>query len=122
MRNVLENPNYTMHVHLKLPQQTQHICITFIQGWTNVEDAGLTLYKCYANVWCLVRRVRKHETLTQCWSYVIYISLTYFDVYMYLYILLFHADMKRQTMVTAFVPTDLTCLIFKCIAISFCYG
>ena len=28
-------------------QQTQTICITFIQCWTNVEDVGPTLYKCY---------------------------------------------------------------------------
>ena len=29
------------------PQHTQNICITFIQCWTNVEDVGPTLYKCY---------------------------------------------------------------------------
>ena len=33
-------------------QQTQNICITFIQCWTNVEDVGPTLYKCYTNVLC----------------------------------------------------------------------
>ena len=30
-------------------QQTQSICITFVQCWTNVEDVGPTLYKCYTN-------------------------------------------------------------------------
>ena len=35
-------------------QQTQHICITFIQCWTNVEDVGPTLYKCYTKVLCLL--------------------------------------------------------------------
>ena len=30
--------------------QTQDICITFVQCWTNVEDVGPTLYKCYTNV------------------------------------------------------------------------
>ena len=35
-------------------QQTQNICITFVQCWTNVEDVGPTLYKCYANVLCLL--------------------------------------------------------------------
>ena len=30
-----------------LNQQTQDICITFEQSWTNVEDVGRTLYKCY---------------------------------------------------------------------------
>ena len=37
-------------------QQTQTICITFIQCWTSVEDAGPTFYKCYAYVLCLLRR------------------------------------------------------------------
>ena len=31
-----------------------NICIPFIQGWTNVEDIGLTLYTCYSNVLCLL--------------------------------------------------------------------
>ena len=35
-------------------QQTKNICITFVQCWTNVEDVGPTLYKCYANVLCLL--------------------------------------------------------------------
>ena len=35
-------------------QQTQNICITFIQCWTNVEDVGPTLYKCYTNVLSLL--------------------------------------------------------------------
>ena len=33
-------------------QQTQNICITFVQCWTNVEDVGPTLYKCYTDVLC----------------------------------------------------------------------
>ena len=35
-------------------QQTQNICITFIQFWNNVEDVGPTLYKCYTTVLCLL--------------------------------------------------------------------
>ena len=35
-------------------QQTQNICITFVQCWTSVEDVGTTLYKCYTNVLCLL--------------------------------------------------------------------
>ena len=35
----MEN-KYTVRTH-----QTQNICITFVQCWTNVEDVGLTLYK-----------------------------------------------------------------------------
>ena len=33
---------------LNAPQQ--NICMTFVQCWTNVEDVGPTLYKCYTNV------------------------------------------------------------------------
>ena len=33
---------------------SKHICITFILCWTNVEDVGPTLYKCYTNVLCLL--------------------------------------------------------------------
>ena len=36
------------------PQQTQNICITFIQRRPNVFDVGPTLYKCYTNVLCLL--------------------------------------------------------------------
>ena len=32
----------------------QNVCITFVQCWTNVEDVGPTLYKCYTNVLCLL--------------------------------------------------------------------
>ena len=35
-------------------QQAQNICITFMQCWTNVEDVGPTLYKCYTSVFCLL--------------------------------------------------------------------
>ena len=35
-------------------QQTQDICITFIQRRPNVFDVGPTLYKCYTNVLCLL--------------------------------------------------------------------
>ena len=36
------------------PQQTQNICITFLQCRTNVEGVGPTLYKCYTNILCLL--------------------------------------------------------------------
>ena len=42
---------------LPYEQQTQNICITFMQCWTSVEDVGPTLYKCYANVLCLLEHV-----------------------------------------------------------------
>ena len=31
----------------QVSQQTQNICMTFVQCWTIVEDVGPTLYKCY---------------------------------------------------------------------------
>ena len=37
------------------PVNTKHLH-DFIQCWTNVEDVGPTLYKCYTNVLCLRRR------------------------------------------------------------------
>ena len=35
-------------------QQTQNICIAFVQRRPNGEDVGPTLYKCYTNVLCLL--------------------------------------------------------------------
>ena len=35
-------------------QQTQNICITFVQSWPNVFDVGQKLYRGYANVLCLL--------------------------------------------------------------------
>ena len=40
-------------IHIQ-SQQTQNICITFIQRRPNVLDVGPTLYKCYTNVLCLL--------------------------------------------------------------------
>ena len=47
-------------------QQTQNICITFAQHWSNVSDVGPTLYKSYTNVLCLLgiyRNLRKSASL-----------------------------------------------------------
>ena len=38
----------------KLSQQTQNICITFVQRRPNVFGVGPTIYKCYTNVVCLL--------------------------------------------------------------------
>ena len=35
-------------------QQTQNICITFVQRWSSFEDVGPSLYECYTNVLCLL--------------------------------------------------------------------
>ena len=45
---------YSPPSDLVITQQTQNICIAFVQCWTNVEDAGPPLYKCYTNVLCLL--------------------------------------------------------------------
>ena len=39
---------------LALTQQTQNICIAFVQRRPSVFDVGPTLYKCYTNVSCLL--------------------------------------------------------------------
>ena len=49
-------------------QQTQNICITFVQCWTNVED-GPTLYKCYTNVLCLLGGGGGYENVPVCGVY-----------------------------------------------------
>ena len=50
----LLKPNTCLYTAVKSQkgsnQQTQNICITFIQRRPNVFDVGPTLYKCYANV------------------------------------------------------------------------
>ena len=38
-------------------EQTQNICIIFVQRRPNVSDVGSTLYKCYTNVLCLLSQV-----------------------------------------------------------------
>ena len=52
-------------------QQTQNMCITFVQRRPNVSDAGRTLYKCYTNVLCLLgcRRFWQLSSL-KCWRAV----------------------------------------------------
>ena len=50
----------TMSSH-RQTQQTQNICITFIQRRPNVFDVGPTLYKCYTNVLCLLEIERSNS-------------------------------------------------------------
>ena len=40
-----------------LPQQTQNICITYVQRRPNICDVGPTLCKCYTDVLCLLGRL-----------------------------------------------------------------
>ena len=42
------------------PQQTQNICITFIQCRPNVFDVGPTLYKCHTSILCLLGYTECH--------------------------------------------------------------
>ena len=46
-------------------QQTQNICITFVQRRPNVFDVGPALYKHYTNVLCLLRITRANGLLTK---------------------------------------------------------
>ena len=39
--------------YIDIPVNTKHL-YDFVQCWTNVEDVGPTLYKCYTNVLCLL--------------------------------------------------------------------
>ena len=50
-------------------QQTQNICITFVQRRPNVFDVGPTLYKCYTNILCQLGYVL--YVLTGCGETVI---------------------------------------------------
>ena len=52
--NQNRSPRPITGMSVGITQQTQNICITFIQGWTNVEDIVPTLHKCYTNVSCLL--------------------------------------------------------------------
>ena len=53
----------------------------FMQCWTNVEDVGPALYKCYTNVLCLLGRRTFSQTLyiysmlVQCWDSVADVGL-----------------------------------------------
>ena len=42
--------SHTVNTPPNTAQQTHNIRITFVQGWTNVEDVRPALYKCYTNV------------------------------------------------------------------------
>ena len=54
---------------LCISQQTQNMCITFVQLWPNVLDVGPTLYKCYTNVLCLL------------WSHCFILVLVYISLF-----------------------------------------
>ena len=51
-----------------IPSKHKNVCITFVQCWANVEDAGPTLYECYTNVLCLLGCTHHGLTLTAQWS------------------------------------------------------
>ena len=45
---------YTKPWFLETIPVPRNICKTFVQCWSNVEDVGPMLYKCYTNVLCLL--------------------------------------------------------------------
>ena len=47
-------------------QQTQNMCITFVQCRTNVEDVGPTLYKCYTHVFEGQAQLHSHAWAVIC--------------------------------------------------------
>ena len=68
-------PNLYWH-----PVNTKHL-YDFMRCWTNVEDVGPTLYKCYTNVLCLLgrrtfsRTLYIYSMLGQCWASVADVGL-----------------------------------------------
>ena len=68
---------------MRVPTPCEHNqFVNFVQCWTNVEDVGPTLYKCYTNVLCLLGRRTFSQTLyicamlVQCWASVADVGLT----------------------------------------------
>ena len=65
---------------LTCPVNTKNL-YDLMRCWTNVEDVGPTLYKCYTNVLCLLGRRTFSQTLyiysilVQCWASVADVSL-----------------------------------------------
>ena len=49
-------------------QQTQSICITFVQCWSNVEDVGATLYTYNENV--CSNKDSHHSSIFICITYI----------------------------------------------------
>ena len=56
-------------------QQTQNICITFIQRRPNVFDVGPTLYKCYTNVLCLLGTELQISIAQLLSAYILYLVI-----------------------------------------------
>ena len=89
---VLHNPCSSQHL---VTQQTQNICITFIQRRPNVFDVGPTLHKCYTNVLCLLgmahysfRCAIKAKYFTEMFNFINHclFSWIYLSLLMYLFV------------------------------------
>ena len=52
----------TRHMTRRHSQQTQNICITFVQRRPNVFDVDPTFYKCYTNGLCLLDSVHNNTS------------------------------------------------------------
>ena len=90
-------------------QQTQNICITFIQCRRNVFDVGPTLYKCYTNALCLLDRptyccyaVRQTHVsiILLVWKDVmLIISILYCNNYCAFVFAIFHFNFGKNTLI-----------------------
>ena len=66
----------SLHTEQIPAHRIQNICMTFVQCWTNVEDVGPTLYKCYTNVLgllgvCIYSRrlsAAEQDATLPCWT------------------------------------------------------
>ena len=55
-----------LRVNTWVPASTKNFCITFVQCWSNVEDVGPTLYKCYTKVLCFLGSSHFHSPCSRC--------------------------------------------------------
>ena len=53
-----------------IPQQAQHICITFVQCLTNIKNDGPAFYKCYTTVLCLLGNLGRIFKIKMGSSYI----------------------------------------------------
>ena len=70
-----------------LSLQTQNICITVVQCWTNVGDVGPTLYKFYTNVlYLLGSRVFRDDPISKDFLSKCHNSFIYENVFVVVHV------------------------------------
>ena len=66
---------YWVNLTRTISQQTQNMCITFVQRRPSVKDVGSMFYKCYTNVLCFAGMLpftdtgRIIGTIWRIWSF-----------------------------------------------------